>query len=173
MRNLAGHKHSTLYAAHELGAAGVPARPCDPYGEPDAAVEGILGRFTFLRSWRYWVVDGPMPLEIAQALFDGSEEVRRNVRAAGDCTGPRPGERGALPTYRDVNGLEVIADPDGEIRAKLKRWGYSASDYRFVDSDEDLAVIARPYIEVYHVDSQEGLRLLADAIRGLPDTIGA
>lgn len=42
-----------------------------------------------------------------------------------------------------------------------------------MDSEEVLAAISRPYIEVYHVDSQEGLRLLADAIRGLPDTIGA
>lgn len=173
MRNLAGHKHSTLYAAHELGAAGVPARPCDPYGEPQATVEGVLGRFTFRRAWRYWVVEGPMPLETAQALFDGSEEVRRNVRAAGDCTCPRPGGPGALPTYRDANGLEVLADPSGEIRAKLERWGYDLDGLRLVDSEEERGAISRPYIDVYHVDSQEGLRLLADAIRGLPDMIGA
>lgn len=70
MRNLAGHPHATIYAAHELGGAGIPGEPCEPYGEPQATVLGVLGGFTFRRVWRYWVAEGRLPLEVAQRLYD-------------------------------------------------------------------------------------------------------
>ena len=166
MRNLAGHPHATLYAAHELGAAGIPAQPCEPYGEPQATVEGVLGRFTFRRAWYYWICEGPMPLAEAQALFDGSEEVRKSVRACGDCTAPRPGEPGATPDYFDDDGRRVVADVEGKIRAFLGD-ADPPDGWVLVGSEEERDAIARPFIECYHVDTAEGLRILADAIRNL------
>lgn len=96
MRNLAGDKQAGAWAALELQLAGVEIVPADVRGEEvECGLIGKLGDFTFRRAWYYWVVTGPMPLAVAQALYDEHEIVRRDVRAAGHCCRLRPGDPGA------------------------------------------------------------------------------
>ena len=70
MKNLAGNKDSTALASAELAVAGIPTMNAHPYGEVGAAVQGILGPFTFRRAWVYWVAEGEMSEENARAIND-------------------------------------------------------------------------------------------------------
>lgn len=170
MRNLAGHKQATAYAAQELQAAGIPIEPFDPERrEVQSQVCGRLGAFTFTRAWYYWVVEGPMPLEAAIALWDSSEVVRRDVRVAGHCACPHPAE---WACWSAADGTPIQRDPDG---SKEREWhglcerhpdDFSLDEIVFA-ADPAQVEGARALIKNYHVDSQEGLNLLADAIRAL------
>lgn len=129
MKNLAGIERYEAEACivDELGQAGVPIA-ADPrqldHPEVKSAVIGRLGQFEFRRSWRYYVVGGPVPLEVARRLHEHPVG-RTDVRVAGHCGCPPP----------EPPWVETVA--------------------------------GRVCVTCYHVDSVEGLRLLADAVRDL------
>lgn len=173
MQNLAGHKDSTRICREELLAAGIPTEALnEPYGEPQSWVGGTLNGFTFRRAWYYWIVEGPMPLDTANRLY-ADPIGARDVRAAGHCGCPLPGE---WAEYRDAAGVILEVDPDGKQQAEwealIKRHpGIGEREakerpFRFVTSIASVPG-AKGYVMSYHVDSAEGLRLIADAIRSL------
>ena len=169
MKNLAGNKLAPAFSARELQIAGVEIEPVETAGEVPANLRGRLGAFTFERAWYYWRVNGPMPLETAQALFDGSEIVRKDVRAAGHCGCIRPGEPGASADWIDSAGRKVWRDPDGSQAAAFQEWVDKGLDMGGtpIFSADPAADGHTATIGNYHVDSQDGLNILCDAIRSL------
>lgn len=86
MRNLAGVTtgHANAYIEDELNEAGIPAHPYDHVGEVNATLCGKWGDFLLVRAWSYWVVLGPVVLDIAWQLYHDPRG-RYDVRVAGHC----------------------------------------------------------------------------------------
>ena len=89
MKNLAGHPDADVHCIAELSLADVPHVLGDAAlkNEVSTRVTGKLGPLTFERGWRYWMVRGPVPLDIAKALYD-DPVCARDVRVAGHCGCP-------------------------------------------------------------------------------------
>ena len=162
MRNLAGSDESDIWAAAELTAAGINVVEVDkPYGEPQTWVKGRLGNIEFSRAWRYWIAKGRVPLDVARRIYEHPIG-RKDVRVAGHCGCPPPDE-----WARHYDGDErVCVDPDGSEEADFDNFIASGvlaegDKPRFAKSADGLTA----YVESYHIDSAEGLRLFADAIR--------
>lgn len=111
MINLAGCKESDEHIARELRRARIDAVSVPVYGEPKATLAGKLGPFTFTRAWRYWVVEGPMPLAVARELYADPIGVD-DVRVAGHCGCPPP--EPPWVAYYDAAGERLSHDPDGK-----------------------------------------------------------
>src|SRR5690348_7300116 len=138
MRNLAGKDDADEAIYNELALAGVDmvrvprAHPEVPY-----TIEGRLGPFAFRRAWYYWVVSGLMPVEVASQIYSNPVG-RRYVRAAGHgcCVDP---VEWAQP---QIIGEYTLDWSEGAESAKAQF--------------EALPRTTERYIDVYHIDSQEG-----------------
>lgn len=165
---------ASLKCALELQAAGVPIvllPSRETLAGIDSRVGGELGGFTFRRAFSrwYWVVRGPMPLDVAEQVY-ADPRGRYDVRAGGHCGARHPRDE---TTWRAPDGRKLAVDPDGKQRAQ---WAgiverhpdmKSADDeWMWCDTVGDVPG-ARAYVEAYHVDTAEGLRLLADMIKSL------
>lgn len=172
MQNLAGHPQSTRLAKSELEEAGIPVVTLDaPYGEVGSWCGGNLHGFTFKRAWCYWVVEGPMPIAQARAMY-ATPVGARDVRVAGHCGCPPPD---GWAEWKAADGKRLYADPTGkreqEWREMVARHPELADEdhlFRHV-SDPSKEPGAVAHVTSYHVDSAEGLRLLANCIRSMHD----
>jgi hypothetical protein len=142
--------------------------------EVAASLTGKLGAFMFIRAWYYWVVSGPVPIEVARQLYADPVGVT-DVRSGGDCA-CRPPETWA--DYFDAEGRQLCLDPDGSderaYRGLVERGMLTADGLernRWVRSNEERdAAAVRVIVDTYHVDTEVGLRIFADAIRGMTTT---
>lgn len=166
MRNLAGDPNAMASVRDELGAVNVPTVEVEVRGEVDAKLEGRLGPFTFRRAWYYWVVSGPVPLELAERLYE-LPLGKTDVRSGGDCACRPPA---TWADHFDADGKQLAKpEPRSESLSPLMAEIYDQIDaqYRFVDDPQ--AHAARSIVDTYHIDSGAGLRLFVDAIRPLVD----
>jgi hypothetical protein len=166
MKNLAGDPKCDAEIRRELTRARIPIVATSSRGEVPASIAGELGPFKFRRAWYYWVVDGPVPLDVARELY-ADPVGATDVRVAGHCGCPPPDE---WATYFDAAGLELCSDPDGEEEATfdgmIERGLLSAdqkSRFRYVP--DRVAASVRAVVQNYHIDTEVGLRLFVDTIR--------
>lgn len=139
MRNLAGVRNAGRYIRSELEAADIlVVKKSLLDREVSTRLAGELGDFTFERGWAYWIVEGPMPLDLAFAL-DTMHGYTHAIRAAGFAGGPRHDEWERL-------GLIRWRTPDGS------------------NGKPGLAG-ARAFVESYHIDDEDALRAFADFLR--------
>ena len=169
MKNLAGHPEADQHCAKELTDAGIDVVFLDavPRREVATVVTGRISSshltVTLTRAWYYWVADGLVPLAIAERLY-ADPIGKRDVRVAGHCGCPPPHE---WTTDVDTDGVEICVDPDGskerecaDLAKRHPDWSFPAT--RFV---RGLPSTARRFVASYHIDSAEGLKLFADAIK--------
>lgn len=169
MKNLAGVKDCDRHIRDELERAQIEIIEGErSKGEVAATLTGKLGPFTFERAWYYWMVHGPMPLEVAREMYE-HHDGRRAVRAGGHACAPPPeGES----NWRASDGREVWAAKE---RAECLKWiprlyaDEAEIDRRYAFSDDPASIGARRFVEVYHIDTQEGLDLFAETVRRLED----
>jgi hypothetical protein len=95
------------------------------------------------------------------------EKYGQVVRVAGNSGGSSPNK---WAKHFDDQGIQIIVDPKGKEeaawRSLIEKSPYIQQDfekYRFVPNLDGLVV--RSVIDLYHVNTQEGLNALADAIR--------
>ncbi len=138
-------------------------------GQP---VVGQLGKFTFRFQNYYWVVDGPMPLEAALKLY-ADPVGKTDIRCGGHCGALPPEEYGA--DYFDAEGNLLCSDPEGKELATMN--GMIERGVLPVDAMDGNRFVpdkrvgyARAAVRMYHVDSELGLYILANAIRALGAT---
>lgn len=150
----------------ELKRCRIPVIEQPAQGEVPYKHVGKLGDFTFERAWYYWVVHGPVPLEVAKELYEDVVGVT-DIRVNGHCGCPAPGEPGGRPHYFDEDGNTLALDPDGE---EEKRWKDFVAK-GLIDARDDIlfasdpaAVAARAVVETYHIDSELGLRIFVDTL---------
>jgi hypothetical protein len=169
MKNLAGIKECDTYILVELAKADVPVSIVEQdHTEVPYTVTGKLGEFTFRRAWYYWVVNGRVPLGIAQKIYNNPNGVN-DVRAGGNCSCPPP-EKEAK--WFDADGVQLIEDIDGEAERRWNEWVNTdpplevVPEYRFVP-DPSVIPGAQAFVDCYHIDTQEGLNYFVSMIRGL------
>ena len=132
---------------------------------------GILNGFEFRFQNYYWVVTGKMPLSVAEKIY-ADPLGKAHVRAGGHCMKECPTKHIEMPDvfwvkWQESLGLEPLT-PDNVFR--LMKAGKSVVDTYNSESLKALKVaqeIGIAYVELYHVDSLAGLRLIADYIREL------
>jgi hypothetical protein len=173
MENLAGNPGADRYVRRELARARVPAVEggADGGGEVPATVTGRLGGFSFRRAWYYWVVTGPVPLEVAERLYEDPVG-QTDVRAGGHCGCPHPSQqaewiapdgRRVVPTEEREKMLEMSRH--SQVLAKTFADSLAEKDVTF--SDDPPSLRARQFVTLYHIDSEVGLRIFVDAVRNL------
>lgn len=148
MKNLAGVQECDQYIRKELEEAGITAIPVEQVaGEVSYSIEGQLSCFRFSRAWYYWVVDGDVPLEVANEMH-ATEIGKKDIRVAGHCGRPEPKEW-AFPKEEIIEELGLMNTTFGELAEMCNKGEIDAP--RFVSE--------------YHIDSQEGLNLFAETIK--------
>lgn len=166
MINLAGNKDCDVAIEWELTRCKIEVVRGERSDrrEVPASITGKLGPFTFWRAWYYWVVNGPMPLEAARELY-ADPVGKTDVRVAGNCGCPAP--EPPWVEYYDADGHFLVQDPEGKQAAEwdqiAPRLFPDAPRPNFVPDAP--AVAAKAFVDTYHVDTEIGLRLLADTIR--------
>jgi hypothetical protein len=187
MENLAGKTKADLYILKELSEAGIEVvegkrtRSEVPY-----TLIGRLADWNFSRAWNYWMAnaeDGKgLPLEVATELHERKypisgenqpETYGQVIRVAGHCGCPYP--NGGWANHYDDLGKLLQHDPKGESKRFVEKTvsegtftQEQADKYHFVKTKRELETLtAKSLIDSYHVDSQEGLNVLAGAIRTL------
>jgi hypothetical protein len=174
MMNLAGNKDCDKYIAEELRRNGIEVIAGPRSGhEVNASLTGRLGEFKFVRAWYYWVVSGPFPLEIAARMYESDPVWRAEVRASGHCAAPHPREQA---THRTETNREIL-DRKNEAESRkyagmpegstlMREIGIKIlAEHDF--ADDPAAAAHHSTVDSFHVDSEPGLRLIADAIRSL------
>lgn len=170
--NLAGHPNPDPIKIAELDAARIPVEvsPEPIRGEVGGSAIGRLGPFAFERAWYYWMVDGLVPLRMAEWLY-ADPIGKTDVRVEGHCGCPAPD--GCHLVWRNpTTGAHVHArfNERGENeQEKWERWVAEdpdlASDVKIEWADDPAASGAEAFVDGYHIDSAAGLRLFADATR--------
>ncbi len=135
-------------------------------GEVAATLQGKLGPINFQRAWTYWVAEGPVPLELARELY-ADPVGRTDIRSGGHCGCPHPESYGAQ--YYDADGVRLYEDPDGSEQRAIERLlasgTFKPEDFKGRFVVDKKAAAARVVVDVYHIDTEVGLRVFADAIR--------
>ena len=173
MKNLAGNEECDQQIKHELTSAGIDLinyKPKDQRSEVPWGIVGRLGPFIFKRAWYYYVVTGGrVPLYIAQEIY-AHDHGKSDVRANGHCMAPPPHEQ---LEWFDEHGNELIFLSEEDQRlikikdSMLKEfWAESLAtkNNRRVVDKQDRGIIGKPYVTLYHIDTQEGLNLFVQTI---------
>ncbi|MFH0936845.1 MAG: hypothetical protein V1808_00955 [Candidatus Daviesbacteria bacterium] len=172
MENLAGSFECDFKIRQELDQAGIRVIKLRERseGEVPATLVGKLGNIYFARSWSYWVVEGEIPLEAAKEMYAdliGKED----VRVAGHCGCPPPED---WAKHYDIQGKELCPSKeeeyvlDLEAKKRKSRWDRKwiqeiRSTTRYVENPAKEAF--KSVVDLYHIDSQEGLNLYAATAR--------
>jgi hypothetical protein len=177
--NLAGNAECDLVIEEELFVVGVKIVRGAPRGEVPTSLTGmLLGRYdiyTFRRAWRYWIVNGRVPIDIAERMYEQRPYGRRDVRVAGHCACPAPRE---WAKHFDVDDREISvpSEHDRELYAKydagiltgpmVKIVEDVRRVFRTVDTEAERDRVAvQVCVDSYHIDSMGGLKLFCDAVR--------
>lgn len=174
MINLAGVPDCDTTIATELHRARIDIVHHDSVAASEVTyrITGKLGRFTFERAWRYWIVTGEVPLDVAVRLYEdpvGATDIR--IAGHADCQPPESpwvryiGKSGKR--LRPLTCKGAPANRPADLDAFMaKVYENYDSQTEHVDSPETEAVKA--YVPYYHIDTEVGLRVFADAVRDLP-----
>lgn len=169
MKNLAGDKDCDRFVERELLRCGIEiVRDQERRGEVPASITGKLGRFTFRRAWYYWVVNGFVPLAVAEKLY-AHPVGREDIRVDGDCTCPHPAERAK---YYCADGKHILGLDQKPTSEQLALEGLSGEIYRKIQAEyvfaETPALVAHTSgVDLYHIDSELGLYIFTHAVYGL------
>lgn len=93
MRNLVGQttRHADAYVEDELTEACIPIGKNLHHGEVQTSLRGECEDYIFTRAWTYWVVTGPVPIDVAWEMYNDPRGAK-DVRVAGHCGCPEPAE---------------------------------------------------------------------------------
>ena len=165
MQNLAGNKECDQVIERELKRAKINVvNGVRSSREVPASITGELKGFTFERAWYYWVVRGKLPLNVAQRLYQDPVG-KEDIRVDGHCGCPAP-EGGYIRWY-DAEGNWLLPLTDKQQVEDLKAKGYLSEEYKDCLFVEDPSAVGNGFVQSYHIDSEVGLRIFADAVHSL------
>lgn len=143
----------------------------DNHPEVHTTIGGQLGVYTFRRQWYYWSVSGLVPLDIAEMLY-ADPCGRKDIRVGGHCGCPSPTSYGTVwiaPCGKKVLTTAEKTDCESYIgkETSLNRICQNILDNNLFADDPSQYPGVKGFVDGYHIDSELGLRLFADAVRGL------
>lgn len=153
LKNLAGNARCDKEILNELEFAGIHAVECGRTNqEVPYSYIGILHGFVFKRAWSYWMVSGPMPIKTANYIYEKYRDL--SIRAGGDCGNVEP------IRYAEPKDFRKYVD---NLAEQL------LSNYKLVDEIEKLLQEKKQstkelYVNSYHIDTLEGLKVFADIL---------
>ena len=169
MINLAGNKDANKFIEEELYLAGIPLLPEKSEGEVPYTIIGKLGKWTFKRAWYYYTascLEGlglpyHMAVELHERKYPVSNEtyniLGQSIRVDGHCGCPHPKDC-------SYSTLENIEKEVVEARQKYPDMNFNTEESFNRSTLRELNGIK--YIRLYHIDTQIGLRELANRIKG-------
>jgi len=167
MKNLAGNPECDIEIERELTRCGVQVVRKQPReGEVPSSLRGKLGNFEFFRAWRYWIVTGKVPLQIARELYDDPVG-KTDIRVNGNCTCPPP--EGGRILWLDKKGRKLL--PMSEWDSIVNRLGEDDPIARDIRNNPKIRFVNNPaakgkgFIDTYHIDTETGLRIFADTLK--------
>lgn len=127
----------------------------------------VLGKFVITFYNYYFVVNGRVPLNVADELYAIEPIGRTDIRSGGDC-GCRPPATWA--TAR--NGEVIVVSP--KETANMEDWAKKDSEiakqfiknpqYQLCHTEEEYAKYPR-FVDTYHIDSELGLYLFIQILK--------
>lgn len=132
------------------------------HSEVPTHLTGKYYDLTFQRYWRYWVVDGYMPLDFAQEIY-ATDIGKKYIRAGGHGQSLSPETQAKLLNIHDKR--YVIDDDKYENYCNdCKEFSSILNDLKtkFIRKSECSENDMKLYILSYHIDSQEGLNLFKE-----------
>ncbi len=167
MKNLAG-KDCDKDIRLELSRCGIEiVEGAISRGEVSTTLTGKLGNFTFRRAWYYWVVDGPVPLAVAEELY--SPEFKGDIRSGGDCGSQHPStwakaryEGKEVLTASQFRECEGLASTSPVFASIMKEEKFLRTYH--VINDDNLKPF-NSFVDTYHIDSELGLYIFVQALR--------
>lgn len=168
MQNLAGDKNADLIIRRELKRCGVPVLETNEVsGEVPYTIKGKLGPFSFTRAWSYYVVEGKVPLRVAEMLYE-DEVGRSDIRACGNCLCISPGLQA---TWEDKQGKLLLKDSEinnyivkSETSA-LYRDFWDRNKDRYASLDKTVEGDRIGYVDLYHIDSELGMYIFVQTLK--------
>jgi hypothetical protein len=164
MKDLAGNPACDLVIAGELERSGIEVLPCETglFGVP-SQLFGRLGPIEFWRASLYWVAHGPLPLAVALDLYE-DPLARRTLYVHGHGEGPPP--QAPWVAWYTSDGARIRStEQEAWYRRERARRPGAFGNAAIVFHDDPKSLGASPFIDLYHIDSEIGLQLFADAIR--------
>lgn len=151
MENLAGKVEPALVKI-ELRRAGIPIKrhPTVPSGEVCTRVYGAIGNLTFHRCLKHWLVEGPVPLIVANEMFS-TKIGHVDLRVQGGSSGSAP-TSWALPDPLKMTAAELDLARGKDIGAVVELCATGK-------------IKAPRYVHVYHIDTQTGLNYFVQTLR--------
>ena len=177
--NLAGNSEARQQVLYELKFADIPVLeiPENKNSEVPSPYIGVLGgkkynfsdeniphiydRFNFIfeRAWVYYIVNGYIPLNVAQGMH---KLAGSTIRVNGYAGGQEPTTENAVwiddIDWKRLAPLKELDQYSDEFRAKILK----DTTFKFVDNVEKYG---RPYIGTYHIDNQDGLNLFVKVLK--------
>lgn len=165
MINLAGRPNAIQVVTKELIDADITIVLCEKCLKNEVSIPfaGKCGSFWFERAWKYWIVLGKVPLEMAKQLYK-NEIGKKDVRVAGNCGCPPPEK---WVTWFDDDGcvlIGIISMREIENFRKRNNLSQLQENFRAVPK-RDFPKFGKPYVTSYHIDSQEGLNLFIKTLK--------
>jgi hypothetical protein len=179
--NLAGNVRCDISIRKELTEAGVGIIESKTPREDEvpAKLTGILNNpngepaFTLTRAWYYWVVDGDVPLSVAEEMYKdpvGKEDVR--VAGHRGCPPPKEWAKHSDKDGKKLYSLSTKLESEKELtefenrhsEPEIKELVRKARENtRYVENPA--AEAAKSVITTYHIDSQDGLNLFVNKLK--------
>lgn len=148
---------ANLKVKEELEAAGIPVISLRNRlnGEVQTNYMGVLNGFVFERAWKYWIVTGNMPLDKAITLYNKHKELE--IRVEGHAANPHPKDWARDPIY-DKDLAEIIE--------KVGYTEYLKNKKKLIPDQNSEKYRNNPkYIQMYHIDTEEGLAAFVKYIK--------
>ncbi len=175
MMNLAGKNfdRNDKQILSELTRCGIPVAPWN--SENNEVASSFCGRFhtpqgaafLFNRAWTYWTVGGRVPLATALKIYAHPVGVT-DIRVGGHC-GCIPPERPYVE-WRDPASDKKYARMSERADIEKFKDNYPDMYTKFMDEhlfhDDPASVGAVGTVDSYHIDSELGLYVFMQFIRG-------
>lgn len=155
MINIAGVETCDETIKEELEEAGIGIVDVGKMKrEVPASIIGKCNNFIFGRAWYYWIVEGYMPLEVAQKIHKVNLEKELSIRVSGNCTNPPPEKwveckgwkEKFKPFFQDFLDEKISLEEADKIGLEIKSQG-------------------EQFVTHYHIDTQEGLNYFVKVIK--------
>lgn len=173
MKNLAGlpEAEASKEVLNELLEAKIDIN-INNYGtsEVKSFICGKLNKFEFVRAWYYYIVKGYVPLKIADEIY--KSKYGKDIRVRGDCTRITPIEgvkwftkfHRIYEVFNEENLKQLMHYRKSDSEYMRNTSSKLLEEYLFSDNP-DVEYNSNGYIDLYHIDSQEGLNTFASFVK--------
>jgi hypothetical protein len=153
MINLAGIETCDQTIKEELSLSGIEIVNIGKMNrEVPASIIGKCNNFIFKRAWYYWVVEGYLPLEQANYLFENFKHL--NIRVNGNHEDTKPIE------WCQPKNMDNVAS--GFFQDLMNK---KITQEEFEEKCKEIKSQGEQFVKSYHIDTQDGLNAFVKVVK--------